>query len=151
MTFLLKLKHYSNDHHLIRFVKFALVGASGVGVDEGVAAFLLYIVKLSPFELVSTLSAGVAIFTNFVLNDLFTFRDRRSQGMQGWLKRLGLFYLICLAGVGIKVLIVYLANSKLGLPELVANLFGIAVATFWNYFINKRITWRFTRRENIAN
>ena len=125
-----------------RFIKFTLVGASGVGVDEGTAYILLYIAGLKPLELVLTLSAATAIFTNFVLNDIFTFRDRRLPGLKTWLSRLFKFYVFCLAGVGIKVVVASLLYNTMNLPELLANLFGIVVAMMWNFLLNNRWTWK---------
>jgi dolichol-phosphate mannosyltransferase len=127
---------------LLRFIKFCLVGGSGIGVDEGVLYLLSGIARLTPLELASTLSAEAAIITNFILNDVFTFRDRRSPGMKAKLNRLLKFNLVSLAGLGIKVGIFSLLYNVAGLHYLVANLCGIAVAMLWNYLVNTLWTWR---------
>ena len=127
---------------LARFIRFCLVGGSGVGVDEGMFYLLSGVLRLKPVELASALSAETAIITNFILNDIFTFRDRRSPGMKAMLKRFWKFNLFCLAGVGIKVGIVSLLFNIAGVHELLANLIGIAVAMLWNYFLNNWWTWR---------
>ncbi len=127
---------------LLRFIKFCLVGGSGVGVDEGVLYLLTSVAGLGPVELASALSAEAAIITNFILNDIFTFRDRRSPGMKAKLNRLLRFNFFCLAGVGIKVGIVSLLFNIAGVHELLANLIGIAVVMFWNYFLNNWWTWK---------
>jgi len=127
---------------LVRFIKFCLVGGSGVGVDEGMFYLLSGVGGLRPVELVSALSAETAIITNFILNDIFTFRDRRSPGMKAMMGRFWKFNLFCLAGVGIKVGIVSLLFNVAGIHEMLANLIGIAVAMLWNYLLNNWWTWR---------
>ena len=140
------LKHiYSlmrRTKELLRFVKFCMVGGSGVGVDEGMLYLLSGVVGLKPVELASALSAETAIITNFILNDIFTFRDRRSPGMKARLNRFWKFNLFCLAGVGIKVGILSLLYNVAGVPYLLANLIGIAVAMLWNYLLNNWWTWK---------
>lgn len=125
-----------------RFVKFCMVGGSGIGVDEGMLYLLSGVAGLRPVELASALSAETAIFTNFTLNDIFTFRDRRSPGAKAVINRFWKFNLICLAGVGIKVGILSLLFNVAGIHYLLANLAGIAVATLWNYFVNTWWTWK---------
>ncbi len=127
---------------LLRFIKFCLVGGSGVGVDEGMLYLLLHTARLTPPELASTLSAEAAIITNFILNDMFTFRDRRTPGKKARLNRLLRFNLVSLVGVGIKVGIFSLLYNVAGVPPLLANLGGIAVAVLWNYTINTWWTWK---------
>ncbi|MBI2831625.1 MAG: glycosyltransferase [Chloroflexi bacterium] len=127
---------------LWRFVKFCMVGGSGVGVDEGMLYLLAGIGGLRPVELASALSAETAIISNFTLNDIFTFRDRRSPGVKAKLNRFWKFNLICLAGVGIKVGVLSLLYNFAGMHYLLANLVGIAVATLWNYLLNTWVTWR---------
>ena len=58
------------------FLKFGIVGASGVAVNCGIA-YLGYIAGLSD---ILSLAIGVetAILNNFTWNDLWTFRHRRT-------------------------------------------------------------------------
>jgi len=140
------LKHiYSlmkRSGELVRFLKFCLVGGSGIGVDEGMLYLLSDMVRITPLELASTLSAETAIITNFTLNDVFTFRDRRSPGMKARVNRLLKFNLVSLAGLGIKVGIFSLLYQVAGVHYLLANLCGIAVAALWNYTFSTWWTWR---------
>ncbi|RLG06344.1 hypothetical protein DRO47_02465 [Candidatus Bathyarchaeota archaeon] len=63
------------------FLKFGIVGASGVVVNYGIA-YLGYIAGLSD---IISLAIGVeaAILNNFTWNDLWTFRHRRWECMYG--------------------------------------------------------------------
>jgi dolichol-phosphate mannosyltransferase len=124
-----------------RFVKFALVGASGVLVNMGLlwllteVAGLLYLISAS-------ISIECSIISNFVLNDYFTFPDRRSQGFRDFLRHLGKFNVVSMGGIGINLLVLWLLSDLLGINYLLSNLCGIAVAMMWNYLVNSWWTWK---------
>ena len=128
-------------HGLIRFIKFCLVGLSGVLVNEG----LLWLLTEN-FELYYLLSAAIAvetaIITNFILNDIWTFRDRRTPGNKSLLGRGLKFNLVSLGGLGINIAILWTFTEVVGINYLISNLIGIAGATLWNFTINTLWTWR---------
>jgi len=127
---------------LLRFVKFCMVGGSGVGVDMGMYYLLSRIAGLQSAQLASALSAETAIITNFILNDIFTFRDRRTSGRKARLNRFCKFNLVSLAGVGIKVGILSLLLNVAGMEnDLLANLCAIAVAALWNFSLSNWWAW----------
>ncbi len=126
---------------LWRFVKFCLVGLSGVVVNEGLLWILTEFVSL--FYLVSAaIGIETSIISNFILNDRFTFGDRRSTKGNPFLSRLAKFNLVSLAGVGINLGILWLLTQVFGLHYLLSNLVGIAFAFLWNYLVNTWWTWR---------
>ena len=125
----------------MRFLKFGLVGLSGVLVNEG----LLWLLTEN-FGLYYLLSAAIAvetaIITNFILNDIWTFRDRRTPGNKSLLGRGLKFNLVSLGGLGINIAILWTFTEVVGISYLIANLIGIAGATLWNFTINTLWTWR---------
>ena len=125
----------------MRFLKFALVGLSGVLVNEG----LLWLLTEN-FGLYYLLSAAIAvetaIITNFILNDICTFRDRRTPGNRSLLGRGLKFNLVSLGGLGINIAILWTVTEVVGISYLISNLIGIAGATLWNFTINTLWTWR---------
>ncbi|MBX6341583.1 MAG: GtrA family protein [Thermomicrobiaceae bacterium] len=125
-------------HHARRFVRFGLVGASGVAVN------MLLLYGLTEYAGLHYLAASViatecAILNNFVLNNVWTFADTRPTS--SWLARALRYNLFALGGLVITVAILAALTSGLGLHYLVANLFAIAAATVWNYGANYRWTW----------
>ncbi len=118
---------------LKRFAKFGLVGASGVLVNSG----LLYV--LSEFggvdyRLASLIAIESAICSNFVLNHLWTWRDRKVHRKRDVFRRFWRFNLssgmvALVINWGLLVLLTELA----GMSPHVANLFGIALGTVANY------------------
>jgi len=125
----------------LRFFKFCLVGASGVGVNMGLLWLLTEVGGL--FYLVSAaISIETSIITNFTLNDYFTFPDRRRRGRRQFFTRLAKFNLVSLAGLGLNMTVLWFLTSVVGLYYLLSNLCGIAVATLWNYLVNFWWTWK---------
>ncbi|MFC1992408.1 glycosyltransferase [Chloroflexota bacterium] len=126
---------------LLRFIKFCGVGLSGVGVNEGLLWFLRESAGL-PLPVSSAISIETSIISNFLLNNFFTFRDRRSPEVKATFGRLLKFNLVSLAGLGINLGILLLLTDVFGVYYLVSNLCGIAVAALWNYTLSTWWTWR---------
>ncbi len=126
---------------LVRFFKFILVGLSGVGVNEGV---LFALRGGAGMHLLSAnaISIETSIITNFILNDMFTFRDRRVKTVPATLRRWLKYNTVALPGAGINYGVTYLLTTFAGIPYLVSNLIGIALATIWNYVLSNWWAWK---------
>jgi dolichol-phosphate mannosyltransferase len=134
---------------LVRFLKFCLVGASGVLVNQGLLWLLTQDVGLRSglrLSLPSAIAIECSILSNFTLNDFFTFPDRRLQGWKSFLMRLGRFNMVSLPGLAINMGILLLLTNQFGGEEyyllFMFNLCGIAVAMLWNYLVNSWWTWK---------
>lgn len=138
---------------LARFIKFCLVGGSGVGVNWGLYWILTRFAGFTPLDNAATggiLSGNLAmaiaietsIITNFILNNYFTFADRNIHGVKAFLGRLLNFNLICLIGGLIQIGVANLLAITLGLYDLIAILLAIIVATLWNFLLNNWWTWK---------
>ncbi|MEG4408290.1 glycosyltransferase [Microcoleus sp. MON2_D5] len=128
-----------------KFLRFGIVGFSGVFVNMGVLYVLSEILNL---ELTRSLivAAEFAIISNFLWNDLWTFGDisKRQPGKRQQLKRLLKFNTICLMGLILNVLLVNLLFNVFGMNKYLANLIAIAAVTLWNFWINMKLSWRVT-------
>ncbi|MBD1810289.1 glycosyltransferase [Microcoleus vaginatus DQ-U2] len=128
-----------------KFLRFGIVGFSGVFVNMGVLYVLFDILGLGLTR--SLIVAGeLAIISNFLWNDLWTFGDisKRQPGSRQRLKRLLKFNTICLMGLILNVLLVNLLFNVLGMNKYFANLIAIATVTLWNFWINMKLSWRVT-------
>ena len=148
-----------------RFVKFGLVGGSGVFVNLAVALAFSRVVLVAwadrdLADQIATLAGIlVSIFTNFLINDSWTWGDRdKRAGTRSWMKRCGFYYAtngvagalqwavsaftITLIAVEGHIVGFEAASVRAGLAALV----GIAVATPLNYVINNKVTFRETQR-----
>jgi dolichol-phosphate mannosyltransferase len=132
---------------MLRFVRFGLVGLSGVFVDMA----LLYLLS-DPAALgwgltrSKIIASELAILNNFLWNDRWTFGDiaRQQTGWNKRLKRFLKFNLICLAGLVLNVLILNVLFNVFGINRYVANLLAIAAVTLWNFWLNLKLSWRVT-------
>jgi dolichol-phosphate mannosyltransferase len=88
-------------------------------------------------------SAQVAIFNNFLWNDLWTFRDRSSlhPGAAARFARFARFEVICLAGMAIAVGVLALCVRRFGMHYQLGNLIAIGVGTAWNFLVNLKWNW----------
>ncbi|NRB07837.1 MAG: glycosyltransferase [Richelia sp.] len=131
-----------------RFFRFGLVGLSGVFVDMAVLYLLSDTTTLGLPLIRSKIIAGeIAILNNFLWNDAWTFADVAMQQKE-WeqrLKRFIKFNLICLAGLVLNVVILNLVFNLILPNSYIANLIAITVATFWNFWVNIKLSWRVTQ------
>ena len=121
------------------FIKFLLVGASGVAVNLGFYVLFSRGVGL-PLEVASLIAIEISIISNFLLNNSFTFGKRVSAS--GLKKRFLRFHLVAGAAGVVNFTILLLLAKTFGLWDIAANLAGIACATLVNYFLNSRWTWK---------
>jgi dolichol-phosphate mannosyltransferase len=130
-----------------RFLRFGLVGLSGVFVDMLILYLLSDPTTLAlPLTRSKIMAGEIAIFNNFLWNDAWTFADVSMQ-QQGWkprLKRFLKFNVVCLAGLVLNVLILNLVFNFLIPNRYIANFIAIAIATIWNFWVNLKLSWRVT-------
>ncbi len=125
-----------------RFVRYCLVGSSGVVVNLGVTGLLRYIVLWGKLR---SAAVGIesSILNNFVWNEWWTFKDRTavSSQVRARLARLLFFNVICGVGAGFQLAFVWLAAIHWKWPYMLVNLLAIGVVTLWNYGLNLTWTW----------
>ena len=132
---------------MARFIKFCLVGGSGVGVNAGTYWLMTRVAGLVDSLDVLAVAIGIemSIITNFILNNYFTFADRRQRGVKAFFGHLLRFNLVSLAGAGIQLGVFFILTRFIGFEEpydIYANLIGIAVAMLWNFLANNWWTWK---------
>lgn len=92
----------------VRFFMFCCVGLSGVAVNLGCLAVLADILRVQ-LNLASALAIWVSINSNFFINEVWTFRDRRpTRG--GLLQRWAKFHLVSIVGALIQWTVFVIAN-----------------------------------------
>lgn len=102
-----------------RLLKFASVGVSGVVVN--LAIFLVaFHVLLAPFlggdvQFIAANAAGfvVSVFSNFLLNDWWTWGDRKKGGIRQWYHRLLKYYLTASGAGAVQILTAWLSLTLL--------------------------------------
>lgn len=157
-----------------RFLKFCVVGASGVLVNLGCLSLFATAMGIQA-NLAAAMAIEISIVTNFLVNEAWTFRDRRGKG--GVPGRLARFHMVSLVGAALQWIVFVAFNTVVALsmdiqvlsdsagwfdrwiagpvthpPDVgawmyLAQLTGIAVATLWNFFANFYWTWKHGRKE----
>jgi dolichol-phosphate mannosyltransferase len=131
-----KLTH---DAVSARFLLFCLVGLTGLGVHLGILSALLMMTSVT-FGVAQAFATVGAIAWNFVLNNLFTYRDQR---LTGWHFVTGLirFQVICAIGA---ISNVGIATWIYDYDEVwwIAGLGGALIGTVWNFVVSAALVWR---------
>jgi dolichol-phosphate mannosyltransferase len=134
-----------------RFWKFALVGASGVLVNN------IVLITLAEYfhahKVIAWMFAvGVSILTNFLLNNAFTWRDVRHSSRIHFLLRGALAYPVAIMGIGANFAVYYplIKYVSDAFPYYVLfNLLGIAAGTSVNFILSSRLIFRPSTPENL--
>ncbi len=125
-----------NKELLLKFLKFGVVGFSGVFVNFGVTWFFKEICKLNKY--VSNILGFVfAATTNYLLNRWWTFQSTNPQVGTEYAK----YFLISAVGLGIDTLTVYLLHNKLKWNFYLSKVFAVGTAMIWNFFGNLLFTF----------
>jgi dolichol-phosphate mannosyltransferase len=133
----LVLAKLTGDAVSFRFLLFCLVGLTGIATH--MATLQLAVTTLS-FGAAQAVATVAAITWNFVLNNMFTYRDQRLSGLQ-FLTGLIRFQLICAVG----------ALSNVGIAAWIydhdpnwwiAGLGGALMGAVWNYVVSAAFVWR---------
>jgi putative flippase GtrA len=121
---------------ILKFLKFAAVGVTGVAVDFGTTYLFKEIVKI-PKYVANAIGFTVAATTNYFLNRVWTFESTNPHIAFEYFK----FFTIALVGLGINTLILWILVSKFKKHFYLSKLFAIAVVTIWNFLMNMIFTF----------
>ncbi len=130
----------------MRPVRFVLVGVTGVGVSTAVLWIGTRIAGL-PTVWGGALAAVISTFTNFLLNDIFTWPDRRVAGGRAKAVRLVRYYATTMLGNVIYLGVLAVLVHWVRLFDLWANLVAIGVGGSFNYLLHNVWTWRGSERK----
>ena len=134
-----------------RFALFGTVGALGVAVQfAGLWAMLHLLLgerfiyghwsSNTAFNVANTVAAVLAMSFNFVLNNEFTYADKRLRGfgplLRGWIKFAATCSLGLLTNVGSAA-----ALKAMGFHAVLAVLAGIVLGSVWNFALSSRFVW----------
>ena len=140
-----KLIAFASNGEFNRFLKFAIVGTLGAVVDFSVLNILVLVFGI-PKEYANLISVTCAIFSNFTWNRLWTFPESRDHPVH---ISFGKFGLVNLAGLAINQFVFVMTDSLIFgkmFPHPIdynfAKATAIIVVLFWNFFANRRWTYR---------
>lgn len=130
------LKIDLSKEFVLKFLKFGVVGFSGVFVNFGITYVCKEWLKLNKY-LSNILGFIFAATTNYLLNRWWTFQSTNPQIGTEYLK----YFIIAVIGLGIDTLTVYMLNSKLKWNFYLSKIFAVGASTLWNFFGNLLFTF----------
>lgn len=121
-----------------KFIKFGLVGFSGLLLDFGITYFTKEKLRWNKY-LANSLGFALACTTNYLLNRAWTFKSIDPAIAAQFSK----FLLIAIIGLLLNNLILYLLSDKARLNFYLAKFCAVMLVFFWNFALNYLYT--FTR------
>ncbi len=130
------LSHLLDKVFLFKFVKFCLVGFSGLFVDFGITFLLKEVLKVQKY-ISNAIGFTIAATTNYMLNRVWTFNSHNPHVALEF----GRFFVIALIGLGINSAIIWLMNGKFKVNFYLSKLVATLIVTLWNFLINAYFTF----------
>jgi dolichol-phosphate mannosyltransferase len=123
------------------WVRYGLVALVGAVID--VALFWVWVGRQSwPPIAALPLAIQIALLSNFVWNEIFTFRSvTASHFGSGFLKRLLRYEVVCIPGALLNILVTLVLMAR-GTGMLTAATVGVAAGGIFNFIINVPAIWR---------
>ena len=127
---------YALDDFLLKFIKFAVVGASGLIIDFGTTYVLKEKVKVYRY-ISSSIGFILAASSNYILNRLWTFHSTNPQVFFEYSS----FIIISVIGLGINNSFLWLFSDKFRQNFYLSKLFATGITIIWNFLANFYITF----------
>jgi len=121
----------------LKFLKFGVVGASGVVVDFGITWICREKLRLNQY-LANSLGFALAVVNNYVLNRIWTFNSEDP----AIATQFGKFLIAAMIGLAINNGIIYVLNERFKVPFYVSKLIATGVVTIWNFWANYTYTFK---------
>ena len=121
---------------LVKFLKFGLVGGSGVVVDFFFTWLFKEKFKVQKYG-ANAIGFAIAASTNWFLNRIWTFQSLNPEVLIEYSE----FLFISLIGLAINSFVLWILTDKLKFNFYIAKLGAIAVTTVWNFFANYLYTF----------
>jgi len=125
-----------NNLNFLKFIKFCLVGFSGLIIDFATTYLLKEKVKI-PKYIANASGFILAASSNYVLNRIWTFHSKNSNIINEYSS----FILISIIGLGINTLVLWIFNDKLKKNFYFSKIIAVFTATFWNFLANSFFTF----------
>ena len=130
------MEEFFSTSFLLKFVKFGIVGFSGVIVDFSITFVCKEYLKIQKY-IANAIGFTIAATTNYLLNRVWTFESHNPNIMLEFTR----FFVIALIGLGINSAIVWAMSGKLKANFYLSKLVATFVVTVWNFLINAYYTF----------
>jgi putative flippase GtrA len=127
---------------MIHFIRFNVVGVFGFALQTTLLFVLTHGAHPIGYLVATAAAVELAVLSNFVWHQRWTWRDRPSATKGGTLRRLAKFNITngAVSITGNLVLMSVLVG-RVGLPIVVANIASVAACSICNFFLADRIAF----------
>jgi putative flippase GtrA len=125
------------------FIRFLAVGTVGMVTDFSFANLFKFSKMQSNYA--ATMSAVIAMFTTFMLNNLWSFDDRKITGSKAMAQSFVPYVAFSSVPIIFRFWFVGFMTGRINDSYLIYNgaiLTSIVLGIFWNYFTYSRFIWR---------
>ena len=116
---------------ILKFIRFGIVGTIGFVIDFSITYLLKEKLKTNKF-VANSIGFSLAVINNYLLNRYWTFRNHNSS----ILGEFSLFLLVCLIGLLLNNIVLYLLNEKANFSFYIAKIGSVFVVMLWNFTAN---------------
>lgn len=121
---------------LFKFIKFGLVGFSGLVVDFSITYLCKEKLRISKY-LSNSLGFLFATGSNYTLNRYWTFNNHDPNTFI----QFGKFFVVSLVGLALSNTLIFLLHEKLKWNFYFSKVFAILLVSLWNFFANYLYTF----------
>ena len=122
---------------IFKFLKFIIVGFSGLIIDFGITFLCKEKVLLNKY-LSNSIGFTIAASSNYVFNRIWTFNSNNPNITIEFSS----FFFVSIIGLLINNSILWLIHNKMGINFYLAKFGAILVTTLWNFFANYFFTFQ---------
>ena len=122
---------------IIKFLKYCIVGFSGVIVDFGTTWLLKEKAHVNKY-IANTCGFILAATSNYILNRVWTFASKNEKILNEYIY----FFAIALAGLALNNFAIMIFNDKLKLNFYLSKSIAIIIVTLWNFIMNYLFTFK---------
>jgi putative flippase GtrA len=130
------MSEYLTHAFLIKFLKFGIVGFTGLFVDFGFTYLCKEILKIHKY-VSNSIGFTIAASSNYIINRIWTFKSDDPNIAVEYTE----FLVISLVGLGINNLILWFLVSRFKMNFYLGKLIAIGFVTIWNFLANYFITF----------
>ena len=125
-----------NQTYLYKFLKFGVVGFSGLFIDFGITYLTKEKLHVQKY-FANAIGFITAATSNYFFNRVWTFESVNPEVMVEFTE----FFLISLIGLGLNTLLLWILVSKFKMNFYVGKVFAVGLVTIWNFLANAFITF----------
>lgn len=123
-------------------ILYGIIGSLSAGLDFVIFTALVSVLGCD-YMISNCISVTTGIITSFILNRNYNFKikDRSKQ-------RFGVFLLVGLCGMILSNTILWICVRELGIEDVFAKLLSIVLVVFFQFLMNKYVTFKPTKKRN---